>query len=107
MLLCLVFQIRIGEASTPGPADQWGLGVVNVNGIQSKASQFSDLPAGIYAVSETHLTEPGCHRFKDEIRSIKLNMQWTGGAPAPFKGKSLSCIGPGMTDPYKVLLTDA
>lgn len=44
-------------------------------------------------MSETHLTEPGCHRFKDEIRSIKLNMQWTGGAPAPFKGKSLSCIG--------------
>ena len=88
-----MFQIRIGEASTPGPCDQWGLGVVNVNGINGKAAQFSDLPAGIYAVSESHLTTPGQFRFKDEIRSIGLPMQWSGGAPAPFKGKSLSSIG--------------
>ena len=93
MVLCLLLQIRIGEASTPGPSDQWGLGVVNVNGIQGKAAQFSDLPSGIYAVSESHLTTPGCHRFKNEIRSNKLQMQWTGGAPAPFKGKSIASIG--------------
>ena len=93
VLICLVLQLRIGEASTPGPVDQWGLGVVNVNGIQGKAAQFSDLPAGIFAVSESHLTTPGQHKFQEEIRSIKLSMKWTGGAPAPFKGKSLSSVG--------------
>ena len=85
--------MRIGEASTPGPVDQWGLGVVNVNGIQGKAAQFSDLPAGIFAVSESHLTTPGQFKFQEEIRHIRLPMKWTGGAPAPFKGKSLSAIG--------------
>ena len=93
LVLCLIFQIRIGEASTPGPENKWGLGAVNVNGIQGKACQFVDLPSGIYAVSESHLTTPGSHRYKDEIRSINLPMQWTGGAPAPFKGKSISSIG--------------
>lgn len=86
---------RIGEAQNPGPEppNTCALGVFNPSGLASKAQQCKALPVGIYGISETHLTTPGVHRFRQELRSVQSQFSFNPGAPAPFKRSGLGCIG--------------
>ena len=54
---------RVGEARNPGPA--WiheeacfAIGTANPTGIRGKEREILDLPQGIWAISETHLSQP-------------------------------------------------
>ena len=84
---------RIGEAQNPGPDSSIALGVFNPTGLASKAQQCKSLPVGIYGASETHLTTPGVHRFRQELRGVQSPFSFCPGAPAPFKRSGLGCIG--------------
>ena len=84
---------RIGEAKNPGPPSSFALGVCNPTGLASKAKQCQALELGIYGVSETHLTSPGVHRFRQELRGVQSPFSFCPGAPAPFKRSGLGCIG--------------
>ena len=86
---------RVGEASKPGPAkfDTWVIGAINPTGLAGKAQQFKDLPPGIYAVSETHLSERGQARFREEIYHAKLEHKLYPGYRAPLKKESLHVVG--------------
>ena len=92
---------RMGEASVPGPQDPdqpdqssvWAIGAINPTGVAGKAVLFADLPAGIYALSETHLTDRGRARFIQEIKYAKLQMRLTTGYDAPYKKDGLKAIG--------------
>lgn len=86
-------QYRIGEAANPGPAQQWVLGAVNPTGLSGKAEQFNDLSRGIFSVCETHLTIPGCHRFKQELFGVRSKFKFYGGHPAPYKTSGAQCVG--------------
>ena len=93
MLGAFVASYRIGEAQNPGPDSSIALGVINPSGLASKAIQCKALPAGIFGVSETHLTTPGVHRFRQELRGVQSHFSFCPGAPAPFKRSGLGCIG--------------
>ena len=90
---------RLGEASVPGPSHEpdtrakWAIGAVNPTGLAGKAVLFSDLPAGIYAISETHLTSRGKARFKQELWYAKSPFTLTTGADAPFKKANMRAVG--------------
>jgi len=92
---------RLGEASVPGPADPdhadqpspWAIGAINPTGVAGKAVLFADLPPGIYALSETHLTTRGRSRFMQEVKYAKLSMRLTTGHDAPYKKEGLRAIG--------------
>ena len=93
IILSLFGQCRIGEAANPGPSQQWTLGSVNPTGLSGKAEQFNDLNGGIFAVSETHLTIPGSHRFKQELCGVRSKFKLCGGYPAPYKSSGAQCVG--------------
>ena len=61
-LIVLVTQGRVGEASHPGPP--LILGAANPTGILDKEHLITTLPQGIWAFSETHLTDAGVNSFK-------------------------------------------
>ena len=82
--------VRIGEAAVPGP---WGIGAINSTGLTGKAELFGGLPSGIYACSETALTEVGQQRFTGELRSKCPKFDFHGGAPAPYRSSSPMAVG--------------
>ena len=90
---------RLGEADVPGPAldsqsqELWAIGSINPTGLAGKAVLFTDLPEGIYGVSETHLTARGKSRFKQELWHAKSKFQITTGADAPYKKSNLRAVG--------------
>ena len=86
---------RVGEASKPGPppSHPWVIGAINPTGLAGKAQQFKDMPPGIYAVSETHLSQRGQARFREEIHHAKLDMKLFPGFPAPLKKDSIHAVG--------------
>ena len=86
-------QCRIGEAANPGPSRQWALAAVNPTGLSGKAEQFNDLSGGIFSVCESHLTIPGCHRFKQELCGVRSKFKFYGGHPAPYKSSGAQCVG--------------
>ena len=89
-LVTVFGQLRVGEASNPGP---WGLGAVNPTGLASKASFFEHFDPGVYAVSETHLTNSSIARFRGELKSSKVPFELKHGPPAPTKSDSWSSTG--------------
>jgi len=89
-LLAIIGQFRVGEAANPGP---WGLGAVNPTGLASKASTFQHFDSGVYAISETHLTNSGIARFRCELKSSKAPFELKHGPPAPTKSDSWSSTG--------------
>ena len=87
---------RVGEASTPGPVpgqSEWSVAAINPTGLAGKARQFSDLPVGIYAVSETHLSARGQARFKEELFHAKTGLKLYPGYRAPLKKDSIHAVG--------------
>jgi len=88
---------RVGEASKPGPAqptkEGWAIAAINPTGLAGKAKQFSDLPAGIYAISETHLSERGQVRFREELFHAKNMLKLYPGYRAPLKKDSIQAVG--------------
>ena len=86
-LLISVFAItmRIGEATTPGPALGPVLGNINPTGLMGKSNDVAQLPVGVYAVQETHLTGPGITKFRQELAWRKSQYNLCHGAPAPPK----------------------
>ena len=65
----LIFSfVRVGEAAVPGPPAVWNLGVVNPTGLAGKELLVSQLPWGLHAVSETHLTSAGLRGFRAGLR---------------------------------------
>jgi len=90
-------QQRLGEAAVPGPSQdpplRWALGAINPTGLAGKAVLFTDLPAGIYAISETHLTARGKARFKQELWYAKSPLALTTGHDAPYKKANMRSIG--------------
>ena len=89
---------RLGEAEVPGPSmtqepDQWAIGSINPTGMAGKAVLFTDLPDGIYAVSETHLTTRGKTRFKQELWHAKSKFHITTGYDAPYKKSNIRAVG--------------
>ena len=93
LLAVFACTFRIGEALNPGPSNSFALGVINPTRLASKAQQCKTLQLGIYGVSETHLTTPGVHRFRQELKSVQSPFSFWPGAPAPFKRSGLGCIG--------------
>lgn len=83
---------RIGEASNPGP-EIWHLAASNPTGLTGKASSFASLDPGIIAVSETHLTDQGLIRFKQELKGSKSNHQVLHGHPVPYRTQSVRSYG--------------
>lgn len=99
LVLMLAQFLRIGEAAVPGPSNgendepTWGLGACNPTGLASKASQFADMPPGIYAISETHLSCRGKPRFLRELKGVRSPFRFSGGADAKLLNDSLTTIG--------------
>ena len=85
--------MRIGEATTPGPALGPVLGNINPTGLMGKSNDVAQLPVGVYAVQETHLTGPGITKFRQELAWRKSQYNLCHGAPAPPKNSSLRTIG--------------
>lgn len=67
-LIQLSLLFRIGEAANPGP---YAIGTFNPTGLLNKGQIMSDLPHGLWGVSESHLTRLGVRRFKDELNFAK------------------------------------
>ena len=69
ILLIVIFSMRLGEASHPGPSPgfrdfSFTLGAINPTGLNGKHGVVSqlDCPA-VYMVSEAHLTQAGLESF--------------------------------------------
>jgi len=87
---------RLGEASKPGPQqanEGWAIAAINPTGLSGKAKQFSDMPAGIYAISETHLSARGQARFREELFHAKSSLKLYPGYRAPLKKDSIQAVG--------------
>ena len=89
---------RLGEAKVPGPALpveglRWAIGAINPTGLAGKATLFTDLPKGIYAISETHLTSRGKPRFNQELWHAKSVFTLSTGYDAPYKKANMRAVG--------------
>eukprot|EP00438_Fugacium_kawagutii_P016457 Skav207247 [mRNA] locus=scaffold523:668809:674034:- [translate_table: standard] len=83
--------MRVGEAAVPGPGEPtktWHLGTINPTGLASKGKLTDDLPPGIFAVSETHLSDRGLPRFKAELKASGSKFKYYPGSPAPLQSCS-------------------
>ena len=96
----IIFAFPIGEAANPGPEEHLcrpQIGCLNPNGLLGKGHLFRHMPAGaggtIWAVSETHLTQPGHRKFAQELKHNHTGFQIQMGAPVPPKSASISAVG--------------
>eukprot|EP00435_Cladocopium_sp_Y103_P048140 s519_g14.t1 len=62
-------------------------------GIAGKVPLTRNLPDGIYAISESHLTVRGRARFDLELRQNKSKFGFLSGAPAPYKKAGMKAVG--------------
>ena len=76
---------RIGEADKPGPqsSQAWAIAAINPTGLAGKAQQFKDLPPGIFAISESHLSARGQVRFREELFHSKTGLKLYPGGTCP------------------------
>ena len=81
--------IRVGEASNPGPV----IGTCNPTGMLGKAQMFSELPQGLWGITETHLSCYGIHKFRQDFRFHRPKSRFLHGAPAPLLSQSPGVIG--------------
>ena len=87
----VLFAVRVGEASHPGP--DWSFGVANLNGLNSKAFGLADSPVDTWLFSETHLTAPGEKVFRANLKEAKSPYKsFVGGSPVPARS-TVSDIG--------------
>ena len=84
-------QIRLGEASHPGPI----LANANPTGLLGKSAELASLGKAsvTVAVQETHLTSQGISKFRKELAWQNTNMHLSHGAPAPPKNQSVRTLG--------------
>ena len=82
---------RAGEAAHPGPA-HFTLGAFNPTGLGTKQGVVAQLPPGVYAVSETHLSTRGVNDFRMGLRLSNSSFSLLHGFPAPLRAHS-SVIG--------------
>ena len=86
---------RIGEAAHPGPNPH--IGIANPTGALHKGHLFqeaSDLThPTIWALSETHLTQEGIHKFRQEIKFQHDKWKYVPGSPAPPLTNAPGCVG--------------
>lgn len=96
--------IRFGEASHPGPSTndcefdppaashlgyRLAIGTANVAGLANKVEVLESLPAGIWSLTETHLTEANMNPVRMAIkqmgRAVGRSLRTVFGAPAPSR----------------------
>ncbi|CAE7816157.1 Pol [Symbiodinium sp. CCMP2592] len=96
-LLALLASFRFGEASHPGPGpsrapdeadDCFVLGAFNPTGLNGKHGIVSELPRGIHAVSESHLTARGLGLFRNGLHHAGNFFRYLPGPPAPCRARS-------------------
>ena len=105
ILICVTI-IRIGEALHPGPMiaenevspaiDGLTIGAINPTGILKKAATFALLPSRqnmVWGICETHLTQPGCRKFRTELQCCDKTLSFYPGAATPFRSASQTAIG--------------
>lgn len=84
---------RIGEAQNPGPT----IGTINPSGALGKGHLFQDLPNvdqfNAWGIAETHLTNPGLVKFRQELHHQPDPWRFTPGAPAPPLTSSPGVVG--------------
>ena len=78
LLLCL-YAVRIGEAAHPGPLT-YSLGALNATGLQGKHHVVAQLPPGLFAASETHLTSRGVTEFNRGLYHARSPFKLVPGA---------------------------
>ena len=79
-VLVLLNSVRFGEAAHPGPA--YTLGALNATGLQGKQHVLTQLPPGLFAASETHLTTRGVQEFTRGLFHSDPSFSFLPGAPA-------------------------
>ena len=91
---------RLGEASNPGPASEYEMGLqigcINPTGLMGRTTTINALPRQphtIWAVSETHLTKAGQSKFAKELVASKSCYRMQMGTPVPPRSHTLSAIG--------------
>ena len=84
--------IRFGEAQHPGP--RFWIGTVNPSGMVGKERQLAELPAGIWGITETHLSgvnqKAVIRKVQYEARVQGRDLQCVPGAPLPIRARSSS-----------------
>ena len=73
-LICLFTNVRIGEASHPGPnpePESWQLGTFNPSGLANKVDHVDALPGECWFGCETHLTQLGFKKFCNGLRALQ------------------------------------
>eukprot|EP00438_Fugacium_kawagutii_P006137 Skav234012 [mRNA] locus=scaffold3484:101932:106917:+ [translate_table: standard] len=90
--LIMLLSFRVGEACNPGPSS-WNLSVINPTGIAHKGYLLPELESEVIAVSETHLTVVGQHKFQKELKATNRDMRFCGGNPVLPKSSSKFCTG--------------
>ena len=99
IVLAALRSFRFGEASYPGPVNSTGssvpdsqstfvLGAVNPTGLNGKHGLLSDLPRGVFAISETHLSTRGVELFRSGLHFAKSHFRYVAGPPAPTRARS-------------------
>ena len=90
---------RLGEATNPGPIGEVTLqiGCINPTGLLGKGDLIRDLPKSlghtIWAVSETHLSNPGRSKLSKELATCKAGYKMQMGADVPLRSSSVSSLG--------------
>lgn len=82
--------MRVGEAANPGP---FAVGTLNPTGLLHKGQIMSDLPNGVWGVSETHLTKMGIQNFKQELSISKCKHKYYTNVVAQRLSTSVGSIG--------------
>lgn len=59
----------------------------------NKAAQVGQLKEGMWGLTETHLTQLGCERFRKQLRHQVPNAKFVPGFPAPRLSTSMNSIG--------------
>ena len=93
MALILVVCCRFGEARHPGPSrDDLGsfcIGACNPTGLNAKHGLVAQLSEpSIFGFSETHLSQAGVVRFRQDVKFFGSCKQVLAGAPAPLRPHS-------------------
>ena len=86
-----IITLRFGEAAHPGPAP-FTLGALNATGLFGKQGVIAQLPPGLFAVSETHLTSRAVMDFNRGLYHAHSCFKLLPGFPAPVRANS-TCAG--------------
>ena len=86
---------RVGEAAHPGPNPK--IGIANPTGVMHKGHLFQEasdpqVPM-TWALSETHLTNEGIRKFRQELKFQSSQWNFVPGAPAQPRMTAAGCVG--------------